>query len=81
MSPRGYIKWHILSNEHILRRQNCRLCRHLLGDEAAEAQLIEEERQGFRYIRPLAMKMVNYETQRSIYPSFSYFLSHFIYGT
>jgi hypothetical protein len=69
MRPWGYTNWTIALNEHILRAQNCRLRRYFLGDEAAEAQLLEEEAQGFRYIRALEMKLAEYETRRHLYPA------------
>lgn len=73
MRPWGYVNWTIALNEHVLRAQNCRLCRQLLGDTAAEAQLEKEENQGFRYIRALEAKLAEYEAQRCSYPSIADF--------
>lgn len=73
MRPWGYVNWAIALNEHILRAQNCRLRRQLLGDAAAEARLSEEESQGFRYIRALEAKLAEYEAQRELYPSLADF--------
>lgn len=73
MQPWGYVNWAIALNEHILRAQNCRLRRHLLGDAAAEAQLSQEEAQGFQYIRALEAKLAEYEAHRDIYPSLAVF--------
>jgi len=73
MQPWGYVNWPIALNEHILRAQNCRLRRQLLGGAAAEAQLSQEEAQGFRYIRALDAKLAEYEAHRDIYPSLAVF--------
>lgn len=73
MRPWGYVNWTITLNEHILRAQNCRLRRRLFGDSAAEAQLDEEENQGFRYMRSLETKLAEYEERRDIYPSLADF--------
>lgn len=73
MQPWGYVNWEIALNEHILRAQNCRLRRLLSGDTAAEAQLSQEEANGFRFIRALATKLAEYEAQRQRYPSFADF--------
>jgi hypothetical protein len=69
----GYINWVIALNEHILRAQNCHLCRQLLGDAAADAQLGEEESHGFRYVRVLEAKLSEYEAKRDLYPSLADF--------
>ena len=73
MRPWGYVNWPVALNEHILRAQNCRLRREHLGDAAAEAQLSEEEAQGFQYIRALEAKLAEYEAHREIYPSLADF--------
>jgi hypothetical protein len=69
MRPWGYVNWTVTLNEHVLRAQNCRLRRLLLGDGAAEAQLNREESQGFQYIRALEAKLAEYEAQRENYPA------------
>jgi hypothetical protein len=69
----GYIDWTITLNEHVLRAQNCRLYRLLKDGAAAEAQLRKEEDQGFRYIRVLETKLVEYEAQRDRYPALADF--------
>lgn len=69
----GYVNWTVALNEHVLRAQNCRLRRRLMGHTAAEAQLREEEKQGFRYIRALEAKLADYETQRDLYPALADF--------
>jgi hypothetical protein len=73
MSPWGYTHWTVALNEHILRAQNCRLQRRLLGDTAAEACLSTEQVQGFRYIRALDEKLAEYEDRRDAYPTLSDF--------
>jgi len=73
MRPWGYVNWTIALNEHILRAQNCRLRRRLLGDAAAEAQLVQEETQGFSYIRALESKLAEYEARRDEYPALADF--------
>ncbi len=73
MRPWGYVNWTVALNEHVLRAQNCRLRRRLLGDAAAEAQLDQEENQGFQYIRALEAKLAEYEAQRSLYPALTDF--------
>jgi hypothetical protein len=73
MRPWGYVDWTVALNEHVLRAQNCRLRRQLLGHAAAETQLCEEESRGFRYIRALEAKLAEYEARRDIYPSLADF--------
>jgi len=73
MRPWGYVNWTIALNEHVLRAQNCRLRRRLVGDTAAEAQLAKEESQGFQYIRALEAKLAEYEAQRERYPGLADF--------
>jgi len=73
MRPWGYVNWATTLNEHVLRAQNCRLRRILLGDAAAEAQLDAEKGQGFRYIRALETKLAEYEAQRALYPALADF--------
>ena len=69
MRPWGYTNWVTALNEHVLRAQNCHLRRLLVGDEAAETQLGEEETRGFRYVRALEAKLHEYLAQRLRYPS------------
>lgn len=73
MRPWGYTNWTIALNEHILRAQNCWLQRQLLGNAAAEKQLAAEETQGFSYIRPLEVKLADYEARRDLYPTLADF--------
>jgi hypothetical protein len=73
MRPWGYVDWTKALNEHVLRAQNCRLRRLLLGDTAAEEQLDYEESQGFAYVRALDAKLAEYEAQRSLYPTLADF--------
>jgi hypothetical protein len=73
MRPWGYVTWTTALNEHVLRAQNCRLRRQLLGDAAAEEQLDREEHQGFAYVRALDAQLAEYETQRARYPTLADF--------
>ena len=73
MRPWGYVNWTIALNEHVLRAQNCRLRRQLLGDAAAEVLLDGEESQSFHYIRALEAKLAEYEGQRDVYLSLAEF--------
>ena len=73
MRPWGYLNWKVALNEHVLRAQNCRLRRLLMGEKAADEQLEREESQGFRYIRALDARLAEYEAQRDRYPSLDVF--------
>ena len=69
MCPWGYLNWKVALNEHVLRAQNCRLRRLLMGEKADEEQLEREESQGFCNIRALDIKLAEYEEHRDRYSS------------
>lgn len=67
MHRHAYSSWQAAVYEHVVRAVVARLSAH--PDHA----LAQEEQQGFRYIRPIAAALEEYEGHRKRYPTFAEF--------
>ena len=66
MGRQAYRQWSSCVIEHVNRAHVARITKRELGDAAAEAVLAEEERRGFRYIRPLYKRLDEYEAAQQV---------------
>jgi len=73
MAQRAYGDWEHTANEMIIRAIVARLMAQRHGEEAGAGQVAREEGEGFRYVRPLANLLKEYEANRQLFPSFSHF--------
>lgn len=70
MQSQAYTSWEICVNEHIVRAVTARLTYTYLGKAAGDQAIVEEENNGFFYIKALCKSLENYEKNRDTYPTF-----------
>lgn len=77
MQQLSYADWQTAVHEHIVRAIVVRMA--YVRSHAAGARILHnEEQQGFRYVKPLAEKLQEYEEQREKYPTILAFLPQLI---
>jgi hypothetical protein len=69
----AYTGWETIVNEHVIRAITIRLVAQVDGEEAGQALLEKERKQGFRYINVLSERLKEYEANRGEYPTLESF--------
>ncbi len=73
MQKLGYARWLDCANEHIIRAITARLTSREFGPQEGRQALRRESARGFRYVHALAERLLEYEKNRKLYPSFTVF--------
>ncbi len=73
MQKLGYTRWLDCANEHVIRAITARLTSQNFGPQESSQALRRESQRGFRYVHALAARLVEYEKNRALYPSFAVF--------
>jgi hypothetical protein len=73
MKKVGYTRWLDCANEHVIRAITARLTSQAFGPQEGDRVLRRESQRGFRYIHALAERLMQYEKNRELYPSFAVF--------
>lgn len=73
MKNLAYSNWETSLNEHIVRAVVARLTALRLGEMSGEYILESESKQGFIYIDAIYEKLLKYEKNRKVYPTFDAF--------
>ena len=73
MKNLAYSNWETSLNEHIVRAVVARLTALRLGESSGEYILNKEREQGFIYIDAIYKKLLEYEKNREVYPTFETF--------
>jgi hypothetical protein len=77
MRRQAYNNWLTVVHEHIVRAITVRLASQR-SQEAGDRVLQQEEARGFKYVRPLAEKLKEYEAARNKYPALTDFFPELI---
>jgi hypothetical protein len=73
MQKLGYRRWLDCANEHVIRAITARMTSQLFSPQESSQNLREESARGFRYVHALANRLMEYEKNRELYPSFAVF--------
>ena len=73
MRSMGYTRWIDSANEHVIRAVTARLSTQVFGPEQGYQALREDAERGFHYVHALSRRLVDYEQNRAVYPTFSHF--------
>jgi hypothetical protein len=73
MKRMAYTNWETIVNEHVIRAITARLVAQADGEEAGQAFLAANRKNGFRYIDVLSERLQEYEANRSAYSTLESF--------